>query len=138
MDILNMNSYPVHPRIVDANGVVDSIHVMPKRRTTLPPGFTVDTNWLASAEKVSVFESRTSNTPKQMAAAGANVAFVANASYGAIQLSAEQPGGPATNEQIQAAQAEAIRRAQAQMVAPAPEPEAEPEAAPAGDAIDPN
>jgi hypothetical protein len=57
MDVLNLNGYAVHPRIRNAEGVVDSVHIMPKRRVTLPKGFSVDSNWLASTPKVSIYES---------------------------------------------------------------------------------
>ncbi len=74
MDVLNMNPFPVHPRIIkDETGEIDSINVMAKRRVEVPVGYSVDMNWLAGMEKVTVFANRTSTTPintKAVAAAG--------------------------------------------------------------------
>jgi hypothetical protein len=53
--IINLNNYPVHAKIKTPKGL-DFVHIMPKGRVTLPPEVTVDSNWLAGAEKVKVVQ----------------------------------------------------------------------------------
>lgn len=63
MDVLNMNPHPVTVKLKTPEGQADYAHVAPKRRVTLPPGFTVDTNWLAVQPKVMTYEDHKSGTP---------------------------------------------------------------------------
>lgn len=107
MDVLNMNDHPVHPRIISPEGKVDSIHIMPKRRATLPEGYRVDTNWLASAGKVSVFDTKTSRVPIRVGAPSQGLANVAAAS------AVNAAGASTISMSVQQAQQQAIAAAQA-------------------------
>lgn len=113
MDILNMNEFAVHPRVITAEGKVDTVTVMPKRRVTLPDDYMVDSNWLASMPRVSVYGSSVCRKPLVT-------------SQGTQVLSAKIPMGPGVhgggfaNEFADPeAQAKAIALAQAQSVAAA-------------------
>jgi len=55
MDVLNMNSHPVSVQLTAPNGSVDHAMIQPKRRASLPPGFTVDTNWLSVQVNIRVY-----------------------------------------------------------------------------------
>lgn len=51
--IINLNNHPVHAKINTPKGS-DCVHIMPKGRVTLPSEVTVDSNWLASEDKIKV------------------------------------------------------------------------------------
>lgn len=100
MDLLNMNDYAVHPKLIGPDGKPDSIHLMGKRRVTLPDGYKVDQNWLALASKITVFESRTSRTPLKL--------------QPAVAVPLVSVPVTVTPTDVQKAQSEAIRQAQAE------------------------
>jgi hypothetical protein len=120
MDVLNMNTHAVHPRLIGPDGKVDSVTVMPKRRVTIPDGFRVDPNWIGSVPKVSVFESKTSRIALSVGSSvGSVVAVVANAvkTQGSAQVSVPVAASNATDDAIAAAQRQAQLAAEGQLAA---------------------
>ena len=66
MDVLNMNTHQVSVKLKTPSGGVDYATVAKGRRVTLPTGYVVDTNWLATAVKIKAFENSTSKTPIEL------------------------------------------------------------------------
>lgn len=120
MDVLNMNQFAVHPRVIAPDGTVDSVTVMSKRRVTLPEGYKVDGNWLGSIANVSIFESKSARKPMQVGTSvGSVVTSVANAvkSSGGTATAVPVGAANATDEAIRAAQYQAQLNAQALLAA---------------------
>lgn len=53
MLVINLNSYPVQAKI-DTSGGSDFIHLAAKGRVTLPPGASINANWLALNTNIKV------------------------------------------------------------------------------------
>lgn len=69
MDVLNMNAFPITPRIKSGSGAIDFAHIAARRRATLPPGFIVDPSWLATQTNVYTYADSESKTVLTLAAA---------------------------------------------------------------------
>lgn len=113
MDVLNMNAFPVTPRIKDGAGGIDYAHVAAKRRVALPPGFTVDPSWLADQENVFTYANSESKTALSLAAA---------------------PKGRVAQEPVRVS----VRAPAPTAPAPSPAPVAAPTSAPSADSSDAN
>jgi hypothetical protein len=111
MDVLNMNQHPVFPRVIAPDGSHDSICVAPKRRVTIPEGYSIDLNWIGSQPNVSAFDNRSAKNPTHVGGSGGtdvtNIARIPSVVNPQVVTAQE-----ATEAQIQAAQREAVKRAQ--------------------------
>lgn len=63
MLVINMNTHPVSVKINGPQGV-DFVHLVKRGRVTLPEGTKVDTNWLAGAANIKVFDTETQPVTK--------------------------------------------------------------------------
>ena len=54
MRVTNMNKHPIQVRLRSATNSIDYVHLAPRGKVTLPPGYTVDANWKAANPQVLV------------------------------------------------------------------------------------